>query len=117
MSRLIPLVDNEVERILFRIHELDVEVETKTQGNIFVNVSVAVQYHVFMDKVFQAYYTLQDQRAQIRSFVFDLVRAQFPLLMLDDVFWKKNDIANVIKANLSETMNDFGYEIVEALVT
>jgi regulator of protease activity HflC (stomatin/prohibitin superfamily) len=100
-----------------RIHQLYVEVETKTQDNVFVNVAVAVQYRVLREKIFQAYYTLQDHQSQIKSFVFDLVRAQVPLLILDDVFSKKDEIANAVKANLRETMADFGYEIVEALIT
>ena len=117
LSWIIPGVDKIVSRISLRIHQLAVEVETKTQDNVFVTVAVAVQYRVLQEKVFQAYYTLQDHQAQIRSFVFDLVRAQVPLLILDDVFSKKDDIANAIKSNLCDTMTGFGYEIVEALIT
>ncbi|MDR1233192.1 MAG: SPFH domain-containing protein [Puniceicoccales bacterium] len=117
LSWRIPGIDMIVGRISLRIHQLSVEVETKTQDNVFVNVAVAVQYRVLKEKVFQAYYTLDDHQAQIKSFVFDLVRAQVPLLILDDVFSRKDDIANAVKANLGETMSDFGYEIVEALIT
>lgn len=117
LSWRIPGIDMIVGRISLRIHQLYVEVETKTQDNVFVNVAVAVQYRVLKEKVFQAYYTLDDHQAQIKSFVFDLVRAQVPLLILDDVFSRKDDIANAVKANLGETMSDFGYEIVEALIT
>ncbi|MDR1433446.1 MAG: SPFH domain-containing protein [Puniceicoccales bacterium] len=117
LSWRIPFIDSIASRLSFRIHQLYVEVETKTQDNVFVNVAVAVQYRVLSDKVFQAYYTLQDHQAQIKSFVFDLVRAQVPLLILDDVFSKKDDIANAVKSNLLGTMETFGYEIVEALIT
>ncbi|MDR1414019.1 MAG: SPFH domain-containing protein [Puniceicoccales bacterium] len=117
LSWRIPGIDSIVSRLSFRIHQLSVEVETKTQDNVFVTLAVAVQYQVLKRKVFEAYYTLQDHQSQIKSFVFDLVRAQVPLLILDDVFSKKDDIANAIKANLRETMADFGYEIVEALIT
>ncbi|MDR1890607.1 MAG: SPFH domain-containing protein [Puniceicoccales bacterium] len=117
LSWRIPVIDMIVSRISLRIHQLYVEVETKTQDNVFVNVAVAVQYRVLKEKVFQAYYTLEDHQSQIKSFVFDLVRAQVPLLILDDVFSRKDDIANAVKSNLGETMSDFGYEIVEALIT
>ncbi|MDR1401470.1 MAG: SPFH domain-containing protein [Puniceicoccales bacterium] len=117
LSWRIPGIDSIASRLSFRIHQLSVEVETKTQDNVFVTVAVAVQYRVLKEKVFQAYYTLQDHQSQIKSFVFDLVRAQVPLLILDDVFSKKDDIANAIKSNLKETMENFGYEIVEALIT
>jgi regulator of protease activity HflC (stomatin/prohibitin superfamily) len=117
LSWRIPVVDSVVSRMSFRINQLSVDVETKTQDNVFVNVGVAVQYKILKDKAFQAYYILQDHRVQIKSFVFDLVRAQVPLLILDDVFSKKDDIANAVRSNLSETMAEFGYEIVQALIT
>ncbi|MDR2738117.1 MAG: SPFH domain-containing protein [Puniceicoccales bacterium] len=117
LSWRIPFVDTIASRMSLRIHQLYVEVETKTNDNVFVNVAVAVQYRVLREKIFQAYYTLQDHQAQIKSFVFDLVRAQVPLLILDDVFSKKDEIANAVKGNLYETMANFGYEIVESLVT
>jgi regulator of protease activity HflC (stomatin/prohibitin superfamily) len=60
---------------------------------------------------------LQDPEQQINAFVFDLVRAQVPLLDLDDVFSKKDDIANAVKKELDSQMEEFGYGIIKALVT
>ena len=40
-----------------------------------------------------------------------------PEIKLDDVFQKKDEIASVVKTELSEVMDDFGYGIVKALVT
>lgn len=113
----IPVIDVIRSRISLRIHQLDVDVETKTQDNVFVNISIAVQYRVLSDKIYEAFYTLRDPEQQIKAFVFDLVRAQVPMLVLDDVFSKKDDIADAIKANLKDTMTEFGYEIIKALVT
>lgn len=96
---------------------MDVAVETKTLDNVFVNVVVAVQYKILPEKVFEACYMLQDPEYQIKAFVFDLVRAQVPKLTLDDVFSKKDDIADAVKIELEKPMSDFGYGIVKALVT
>ncbi|ORY21052.1 hypothetical protein LY90DRAFT_676422 [Neocallimastix californiae] len=60
---------------------------------------------------------LQDPEQQIKAFVFDLVRAQVPLLDLDDVFSKKDDIAIAVKNELEGQMAEFGYGIIKALVT
>ena len=38
-------------------------------------------------------------------------------MRLDDVFEKKNDIANAIKGELNEAMTNYGYDIIKALVT
>jgi regulator of protease activity HflC (stomatin/prohibitin superfamily) len=113
----IPLIENVKSRISLRIHQLNVEVETKTEDNVFVNIVTAVQYRVLSGKIYEAFYMLQDPDQQIRSFVFDLVRAQVPLLLLDDVFSKKDDIANAIKNELQAPMSEFGYEIIKALIT
>jgi regulator of protease activity HflC (stomatin/prohibitin superfamily) len=113
----IPGIDNILVRLSFRIHQLDVAVETKTLDNVFVNVVVAVQYKVLPEKVFEACYTLQDPEYQIKAFVFDLVRAQVPKLVLDDVFSRKDDIADAVKAELEKPMSEFGYGIIKALVT
>ncbi len=37
--------------------------------------------------------------------------------MLDDVFSKKDDIASAVKQELGEAMDDFGFKIIQALVT
>ncbi|MDR0695196.1 MAG: SPFH domain-containing protein [Holosporales bacterium] len=104
-------------KISLRIHQLAVNVETKTKDNVFVRVVIAVQYRVLESRIYEAYYMLQDPVEQIKSFVFDLVRAQVPLMDLDDVFSRKDDIADVIKKELKRPMDEFGYEIIKALVT
>ncbi len=113
----VPFIDKIFARISLRINQLNVSVETKTQDNVFVNLVVAVQYRVLPDKVYEACYMLQDPEYQIKAFVFDLVRAQVPKLVLDDVFSKKDDIAVAVKTELEGQMAEFGYGIIKALVT
>ncbi len=86
---MIPGIDHIFTRLSLRINQLNVSVETKTKDNVFVNVVVSVQYQVLPNKVYEACYMLQDPENQIKAFVFDLVRAQVPNLILDDVFLKK----------------------------
>lgn len=112
----IPIIDNIKHRMSLRIHQLDVDVETKTKDNVFVHIVVAVQYKVLNNRIYDAFYALSNPQHQIMSFVFDLVRAQVPNLILDDVFSKKDDIADAVKAELYNPMAEFGYEIIKALV-
>lgn len=113
----IPIIDRIAGRLSLRIQQLDVRVETKTQDNVFVFVVVSVQYYVLPAKVIDAFYRLQNPQAQITSFVFDTVRARVPSIILDDLFEKKDDIAQAVKTELDAVMDDFGYGIVKALVT
>lgn len=113
----IPFVDRVAGRISLKIQQLDVLVETKTKDNVFVKLKVSVQFVVSADKVYEAFYKLENPYEQINAYVFDVVRAEVPKLKLDDVFERKDDIANAIKGELAEAMEGYGYGIVKALVT
>ena len=113
----IPLIDRVAGRLSLRVRQLDVRVETKTKDNVFVFVIVSVQYFVIPEKIQEAFYRLQNTEAQITSYVYDVVRARVPGIILDDVFETKDDIAQAVKIELEQIMDDFGYGIVKTLVT
>jgi len=113
----IPIVDRIAGRLSLRILQLDVIVETKTKDDVFVKLKVSVQYKVIEDKVFDAFYKLDYPQDQITSYVFDVVRAEVPKMILDDVFEKKDEIANAVKSELNDAMSNYGYDIIKALVT
>lgn len=104
-------------RLTLRIQQLDVICETKTKDNVFVQVAVAVQFRVLVGSAYDAYYRLSDPRGQIQSYVFDVVRSSVPRMELDDAFASKADIAAAVKAQLRDVMKDYGYEIINSLVT
>ncbi len=113
----IPLVDNVAGRLSLRIQQLDVVVETKTKDDVFVKIKVSVQYKVIKDKVYDAFYKLDFPQDQITSYVFDVVRAEVPKMILDDVFEKKDDVAVAVKAELNDAMSNYGFDIIKTLVT
>ncbi len=113
----IPLIDKIAGRINLKIQQLDVNVETKTKDDVFVQLKVSVQYQVTREKIYDAFYKLESPSAQITSYVFDVVRAEVPKMKLDDVFERKDDIANAVKAELNDAMLDYGYDIIRTLVT
>ena len=113
----IPFIDRISGRVSLRVQQLDVIVETKTKDDVFVKMKVSVQYMILSAKIYEAFYKLDAPQDQITSYVFDTVRAEVPRLKLDDVFEKKDDIANAIKRELQQAMNDYGYDITKALVT
>lgn len=113
----IPLIDRVAGRLSLRVQQLDVPVETKTKDDVFVRLKVSVQFYVLKDRVFDAFYRLENAHDQITSYIFDVVRAEVPKMRLDDVFVRKDDIALAIKGELDGAMNEYGYGIVKALVT
>jgi len=113
----IPVIDRVAGRLSLRIQQLDVVIETKTKDDVFVKLKVSVQYKVIKDKVYDAFYQLDYPEDQITSYVFDVVRAEVPKMILDDVFEKKDDIAIAVKGELNDAMLDYGFDIIKTLVT
>ena len=113
----IPIIDIVAGRLSLRIQQLDVVVETKTKDDVFVKLKVSVQFKVIKDKVYDAFYKLDNPADQITSFIFDVVRAEVPKLILDDVFLKKDDVAIAVKSELQDAMTEYGFQIIKTLVT
>jgi regulator of protease activity HflC (stomatin/prohibitin superfamily) len=99
-----------------RIQQLDVRCETKSKDNVFVTVVASVQYRAHIETAEDAFYKLTNPREQIKSYVFDVVRASVPRMLLDDVFEQKNDIAKNVEEELEKAMRTYGYEIVQTLI-
>ena len=57
---------------------------------------MSVQFHVLPDKVYEAFYKLNDADTQIKAYVFDVVRARVPRIKLDELFEKKDEIAKIL---------------------
>lgn len=113
----IPIVDRISGVVNLRIQQLDVLIETKTKDNVFVKLKVSVQFKVIADRVYDAFYKLEYPHDQITSYVFDVVRAEVPKLILDDVFERKDNIAVAVKRELNEAMTTYGYDIINTLIT
>jgi regulator of protease activity HflC (stomatin/prohibitin superfamily) len=113
----IPYVDVVRARVDLQIRQVSVEMETKTQDNVFVHLRIAIQYNVDKDRVFDAYYQLEDPVPQMEAFAFDVVRAHIPGLSLDEAYEDIESIAQAIKNSLAENMGKYGYNVVKALIT
>jgi len=114
----VPLIDRVAGRVTHRVRELEIKVESKTKDDVFVDLLIAVQFFVREtdDSVRAAYYRLTSPEQQISSFVFDTVRALVPEMPVDNVFSEKEKIALAVKDRLEDTMKEFGYTILQALV-
>nr|WP_178948148.1 SPFH domain-containing protein [Francisella sp. Scap27] len=112
----IPFIERVAGRVSLRIQQLDIVAETKTRDNVFVHMKVSVQFLVEEAKATDAFYKLTNARAQMESYVFDVIRSSLPRMSLDDSFENKDSIAMDIKKELSEEMSNYGYTIIKSLV-
>ncbi len=108
------------ERVFFvdlQVQQASFSVETKTRDNVFVQIPVSVQYQVVDDKIVDAFYRLSKPQKQIESFVFNSILGHVPKLTLDETFEQQSGISVAVKTELDSIMNNFGFNILTALVT
>jgi regulator of protease activity HflC (stomatin/prohibitin superfamily) len=119
LSTKTPFVERVAGRISLQVEQLNAEIETKTQDNVFVKVKLAVQYKVGPEpqQVQDAYYKLDNPEQQIESYAFDVVRSHIPSMGLDVAYADADTIARHIQDTLHKQMAEYGYEIVKALIT
>src|SRR5699024_9035855 len=113
----VPVLDQIAGRVNLKVQQLDVIVETKTKDDVFVRLKISVQFRVGQEKIYDAFYELEDPHGQITSYVFDVVRAEVPKMRLDDVFERKDDIAIAVSEELNDAMLSYGYKFIKTLVT
>jgi regulator of protease activity HflC (stomatin/prohibitin superfamily) len=112
-----PLIEAVVRRMSMKVQQFDVQVETKTQDNVFVQIPVSIQYKVIPDGVEAAFYKLSDPVKQIESMVYNVVLGHVPKMKLDDTFLNQADIASDLRDNLDASMKEYGYSIVKVLIS
>lgn len=86
-------------------------------SNVFVTVHVSLQYQAIRERIYEAFYVLEDVQSQMRAYVFDVIRATLPNMTLDEAFESKDDMARAVKQQLEQVMDDYGYTILQSLVT
>jgi regulator of protease activity HflC (stomatin/prohibitin superfamily) len=112
-----PYIETVAQRMSLRVQQFDVQVETKTQDNVFVQIPVSIQYKVIPEGVQDAFYKLSDPVKQIESMVYNVVLGHVPRMTLDDAFLNQADIATDLRDNLDASMREYGYSIVKVLIS
>lgn len=121
----IPVIDRKAATVSLRTMKNGFNIDAKTEDNVTIGLEVSVQYHVGYEMgatpadsgVYKSYYMLQQPVAQMRDFITDALRSSIPVYTLDEVFAKKDDIAQDVNATVSEQMADYGFTLVSTLIT
>jgi regulator of protease activity HflC (stomatin/prohibitin superfamily) len=112
-----PWIDSIVALVDLRIQQFSAIIETKTKDNVFVKIPVNVQYFIIPESVENAFYKLSNPKAQIESYVYNVILGHVPGMNLDDVFLQQAEIAVDVKTQLEASMQPFGYGISKVLIT
>lgn len=78
---------------------------------------IAVQFHAIPERIYDAFYKLQNPRSMMTSVVFDTVRSTLPKLTLDETFESKEELAQDTLNSLRNVMEKYGYFIANVMVT
>ena len=113
----IPFVDKIVKTFSLKIQQLDITVETKTKENTFVTITIAVEYKVAKDMLYEAYYTMERPHRQMVAHITKNICAEVPKMTLNDVFENKDSVVDMIKESLAEELKPYGYIVLDALAT
>lgn len=113
----LPFIDTVRKSLSLQVEQHIIAVDSITKDKVSVRVACAVNYNVLDGREADSFYKLATPKTQIETFVFDVVRSQVPKLTLDEVFDSKDHIAQAVKAELTQDMAGFGYEIGKVLVT
>lgn len=114
---LTPCADQVAGVVSLRLQEHQCNIESKTKDNVFVNVRLTLQYQILPQNVESAFYTLSSPVAQIEAYIFNSIRGKIPLYNLDDLFLERSTIAKQLKEEVDNQMEQYGYEIMNALIT
>ena len=108
-----------VSGVSMKTKQIDVVTNTKTKDNVTVAVTTAIMYRVGTEpsEIESFFFKLHNPGQQIRAYVDDCIRAQVPTMTLDEAFEAKEKLAESVKAQVAQSMEEYGVKIVKALMT
>ena len=116
----IPFIDRKVTRVSLRTMKEGFKIDAKTSDNVTIVLNVSAQYHVDYNwgnapeesGIYRSYYMLAQPIEQMHDYLADALRSSIPNYTLDEVFEKKDNIANDVNATVSHTMASYGWTLV-----
>ena len=83
----VPFIDSVQGRMSLRVQQIKLQMETKTQDNVFVAIPISVQTQVRPDAVYDAFYKLTDPASQIQSYVEQVILGHVPAMSTSSSFF------------------------------
>jgi len=82
-----------------------------------MKVHVSIHYQTNLTHLFESFYSLSSPVRQMTAMVLDLIRNNFPLRNLDDIFSDSGAIANELSESLNDAFNEHGYLVESVLIS
>ncbi|MBQ9690697.1 MAG: SPFH domain-containing protein [Eggerthellaceae bacterium] len=122
---MIPFLDRIAAKVSLRTMKNEFTIDAKTKDNVTIGLDISAQYHVNLSPVstpeesgvYRSHYILLAPYEQMRDFISDALRSAIPQYSLDEVFEKKEEIANDVNSRVSALMAEYGFVITSTLIT
>jgi len=121
---IVPCICEVVGEVSMRLKHLECQIETKTKDDVWLTITLDVQYEVSRTNgqvapatVMAVNYRLSDVRTQLRAYIEDKVRAFVPQHKLDSIFTLKEELVNhIINGEIVQHLSSFGWDMKAVLV-
>lgn len=104
------------EPVNLQVNLIEETVGVKSRDNAFLHVPVKLHFQVIEEKAEFAFYELRDPKAQIITYIVNMLRAEANSMSMDEIFSSKEEFKGTLTSGLSEKLAGYGYKIVDVLV-
>lgn len=112
-----PFIDKIAKKIYIPLKALAIEADCKSQDNVYSTVHLTVQYQPMPGRESDAYYKIDDEEGQMKAYVFDATRSQTAIMPFSEFYSHKDALALAAKQHVAPVMEEFGWKVVNVLVT
>ncbi|KND51251.1 MAG: putative stomatin/prohibitin-family membrane protease subunit YbbK [Parcubacteria bacterium C7867-001] len=114
-----PILDRIAGRLSLRVTPLIEPVTSISKDKTGVQVDLAIQYRLIDDAkdIYNAFYVLAERDKQLKQALYDAVRSVVPEHDFDDLFLKKDEVAQALSVRLGPKFKEYGFEIVDTNIT
>ncbi len=114
---IIPFLEITRTQVLFR-KNFPVEVEWVTSDNVTAYIGLNVIYYVNDDgddsqngSIFRSIYSIDDERTMMKSTIDEQLRAMIVSFDHKEIFWKREEIGEMIEERLRQRLDGFWYKL------
>ena len=99
-----------------RVCTKECKMQVRTKDKVFPTIDLAVQYQVKPEDTEQAFFARYDPLGDMASFIDNTVRTRASSLTLDDLYESQSDVAKAVMIEVSPSMLNTGYTLLNVLV-
>ncbi|PRW50800.1 Hypersensitive-induced response [Chlorella sorokiniana] len=99
-----------------QLHQ-EVQCECKTADGVFVELVLSLQYRVAQDRLYEAFYSMDDPQAQVTSYVLDALGTTVAAMPIEQLFAHREEMVHAVQRGLESLLHSHGFALEDCLIT